>query len=68
MAPTLPEQVRLQGEVRKLQAVLEQAEEDYRLARKDVARERDKVLDEAASRLKQTVADEEVFAIRWRVV
>ena len=56
LAPTMPEQVRLQGEVRKLQTALEQAEEEYRLARKDVARERDRVLDEAATRLHQTVA------------
>jgi hypothetical protein len=67
LAPTLPEQVRLQGEVRKLQGALEQAEEEFRLARKEVARERDKVLDEAASRLQQVVTDQEVFAIRWCV-
>jgi superfamily II DNA or RNA helicase len=68
LASTLPEQVRLQGEVRKLQAALEQAEDEFRLARKEVARERDKVLDEAASRLQQTVTGREVFAVRWCVV
>jgi len=68
LAPTMPEQVRLQGEVRKLQAALEQAEEDYRLARKDVARERDRVLDEAATRLHQTVGEQPIFTLRWRVV
>jgi len=67
-ASTLPEQVRLQGEVRKLQAALEEAEDQFRLARKEVARERDKVLDEAASRLQQTVVGREIFAIRWHVV
>ena len=68
LAPTMPEQVRLQSEVRKLQAALEQAEEEFRLARKDVARERDKVLDEAATRLHQTVRNEPIFTLRWRVV
>ena len=68
LASTLPEQVQLQGEVRKLQAALEQAEDEFRLARKDVARERDKVLDEAAARLHQTVNEELIFTLRWRVV
>jgi hypothetical protein len=68
LAPTMPEQVRLQGEVRKLQSTLEQAEEEYRLARKDVARERDRVLDEAAARLHQTVGEQPIFTLRWRVV
>ena len=68
LAPTMPEQVRLQGEVRKLQGALEQAEDEFRLARKDVARERDKVLDEAATRLHQTVNEELIFTLRWRIV
>lgn len=68
LASTLPEQVRLQGEVRKLQAALEQAEEEFRLARKEVGRERDKVLDEAANRLRQTVHHETIFRLSWRVV
>ena len=68
LAPTMPEQVRLQGEVRKLQAALEQAEEEYRIARKDVTRERDGVLDEAATRLHQTISEENIFTLRWRVV
>ena len=68
LAPTMPEQVRLQGEVRKLQGALEQAEDEFRLARKDFARERDKVLDEAATRLHQTVNEELIFTVRWRIV
>jgi hypothetical protein len=68
LAPTMPEQVRLQGEVRKLQSALEQTEEDYRLARKGVARERDRVLDEAAIRLHQTVDEQPIFTLRWRVM
>jgi hypothetical protein len=68
LAPTMPEQVRLQGEVRKLQTALEQAEEEYRIARKDVTRERDGVLDEAATRLHQKISEEKIFTLRWRVV
>jgi hypothetical protein len=47
---------------------LEQAEEEYRLSRKEVARERDKVLDEAATRLHQTVNEELIFTLRWHIV
>lgn len=68
LAPTMPEQVRLQGEVKKLEAALEQAEDDWRAARKEVARERDKVLDDAAARLHQTVTEETLFQIEWRIV
>jgi superfamily II DNA or RNA helicase len=68
LAPTMPEQVRLQGEVKKLAAALEQAEDDWRAARKLVAQERDKVLDDAAARLHQTVTEEPIFQIEWRIV
>ena len=68
LAPTMPEQVRLQGEVKKLEAALEQAEDDWRAARKDVARERDKVLDDAAARLHQVVTEESLFHLEWRIV
>ena len=65
LAPTMPEQVRLQGEVRRLQTALEQAEEEYRIARKDVARERDRVFwTRAATRLHQTMDEQKIFTLR----
>lgn len=68
LAPTMPEQVRLQGEVKKLASALEQAEDEWRAARKEVARERDKVLDDAAARLHQSVSEELIFEIEWQVI
>ncbi len=68
LAPTMPEQVRLQGDVKKLAAALEQAEDEWRAARKLVAQERDKVLDDAAARLHQTMSEETIFEIAWSVV
>jgi len=68
LAPTMPEQVRLQGEVKKLAAALEEAEDEWRSARKEVARERDKVLDDAAARLQQTMSEETIFEIAWSLV
>lgn len=68
LAHTMPEQVRLQVEVKKLVAAYEQAEDEWRIARKDVARERDKVLDDAAARLHQTMSEETIFEIVWSLV
>ena len=68
LAPTMPEQVRLQGEVKKLAAALEEAEDEWRRARKEVARERDKVLDDAAARLHQKMSEETIFEIAWSLV
>jgi hypothetical protein len=58
----------LQGDVKKLAAALEQAEDEWRAARKEVARERDKVLDDAAARLQQTMSEETIFEIAWSLV
>lgn len=67
-APTLPEKLERQREVRKLETRRDEAWRAFDQATRDLDKQKDALLDEIAKRLEQSVEDETLFTIRWRIV
>lgn len=61
------EQLRLKREARKWEQRAEEADEDFRDARKDLRAEADKYLDLIEQSLQGTQQTEHLFTIRWRI-
>jgi superfamily II DNA or RNA helicase len=67
MAPTLPEKLERQREVRKLETTRDEAWRAFDQASRDLDRQKDALLDEIAKRLQQRIEEERLFTVRWRV-
>jgi len=67
-APTLPEKLERQREMRKLEAKRDEVWRAFDAASRDLDRQKDTVLDEIARRLEQQTEDETLFTIRWKLV
>jgi superfamily II DNA or RNA helicase len=67
-APTLPEKLERQRDVRKLETRRDEAWRAFDQATRDVDKQKDALLDEIAKRLEQRVEHETLFTIRWRIV
>lgn len=67
-APTLPEKLERQREVRKLETRRDEAWRAFDQATRDLDKQKDSLLDEIAKRLEQHVENETLFTIRWRIV
>ena len=67
-APTLPEKLERQREVRKLETRRDEAWRAFDQATRDLDKQKDLLLDEIAKRLEQHVENETLFTIRWRIV
>jgi hypothetical protein len=67
-APTLPEKLERQREVRKLEGRRDDAWRAFDQATRDLEKQKDSLLDEIAKRLEQHVVEETLLTIRWRIV
>jgi hypothetical protein len=67
-APTLPEKLERQREVRKLETRRDDAWRAFDQATRDLDKQKDTLLDDIAKRLEQNVEDEILFTLRWRIV
>jgi superfamily II DNA or RNA helicase len=67
-APTLPEKLERQREVRKLETRRDEAWRTFDQATRDLDKQKDTLLDEIAKRLEQNIEEENLFTIRWRIV
>ena len=67
-APTLPEKLERQREVRKLETRRDEAWRAFDQATRDLDKQKDALLDDIAKRLEQRVEHETLFTIRWRIV
>ena len=67
-APTLPEKLERQREVRKLEGRRDEAWRSFDQATRDLDKQKDALLDQIAKRLEQHIEEENLFTIRWRIV
>ena len=67
-APTLPEKLERQREVRKLEGRRDEAWRSFDQATRDLDKQKDALLDQIAKRLEQHIEEETLFTIRWRIV
>jgi len=68
IAPTLPEKLERQREVRKLETRRDEAWRAFDQASRDLDKQKDSLLDDIARRLEHNVENETLFTIRWRIV
>jgi predicted nucleic acid-binding Zn-ribbon protein len=66
-APTLPEKLERQREVRKLETRRDEAWRAFDEATRTLDKQKDTLLDDIAKRLEQHVERETLFTIRWRI-
>jgi len=67
-APSLPEKLERQREVRRLESKRDDAWRTFDQASRDLDKQKDTLLDDIAKRLEQRIEEEILFTIRWRVV
>jgi superfamily II DNA or RNA helicase len=67
-APTLPEKLERQKQVRTLETKRDEAWRAYDQASREVDRQKDALLDEISRRLEQKLEQEPLFGLRWRLV
>ena len=67
-APTLPEKLERQREVRKLESRRDEAWRSFDQATRDLDKQKDALLDDIAKRLEQHIEEETLFTMRWRIV
>jgi hypothetical protein len=65
LAPTLPEKLDRQREIRTLEGHRDEAWRAFDAASREVDRQKDRVLDEISQRMTQTTEYETLFVIRW---
>ncbi len=66
-APTLPEKLERQRAKRTLEAKRDEAWHDYDQAVREIERQKDTLLDEISRRLEQSLQQEVLFTLRWRL-
>jgi ERCC4-related helicase len=66
-APTLPDKLQRQRQVRTLEGKREEAWRAYDQASQDIDRQKDALLDEISRRLDQRIDEQGLFALRWQV-
>ncbi len=67
LAPTLPEKLECQREVRKLESKRDEAWRAFDQASRDLDGQKDALLDDIAKRLEQQTDEERLFTVRWHV-
>jgi superfamily II DNA or RNA helicase len=67
LAPTLPDKLQRQREVRALEAKREEEWRAYDQASQKIERQKDALLDEIGGRLNQRVTEEPLFTLRWHL-
>jgi hypothetical protein len=67
LAPNLPEKLKLEREKRELDSKRDEAWKRYEKAAKDIETKKDVLMDEVERRLKQHVAEQILFKIKWQI-
>jgi hypothetical protein len=67
LAPNLPEKLERQRELRGLESRRDEAWRAYDEASREIESQKDALLDEIGRRLEQTVEEEVLFTVRWRL-
>jgi superfamily II DNA or RNA helicase len=67
-APSLPEKLERQREVRRLEAKRDDAWRAFDQASRELDKQKDTLLDDIAKRLEQRIEEEILFTMRWRMV
>jgi hypothetical protein len=67
MAPTLPDKLERQRHSRLLESKRDEAWRSYDQASRELDRQKDALLDEISRRLEQTIEQEPLFSLRWRL-
>lgn len=68
LAPNLPEKLKLQKEVKKLDSKRDEAWMEFKDASKDVENMKDELIEEVEAMLKQNVTVKNLFAVKWKVI
>lgn len=68
LAPNLPEKLKHQKEIKRLESRRDEEWMKFKEASKEIESKKDELIDEIEKRLKQKVSIENLFAIRWNVV
>ncbi|HSH65157.1 MAG TPA: SNF2-related protein [Bacteroidia bacterium] len=67
LAPNLPEKLKLEKEKRKLETQRDEAWKEYDGAAKEIDRSKDKLIDEIEKKLSQSLQQQELFTIQWKI-
>ena len=67
IAPTLPEKLERQRQARSFEAKRDEAWRTFDQASREIDREKDALLDEISRRLEQSIEQEPLFSLRWRL-
>ena len=67
LAPTLPEKLRLQRDLKTTETKRNEAWREFDQAARDVDVQKDRLLDDISGRLQQQMSIQELFTIRWSV-
>jgi hypothetical protein len=67
-APSLPEKLRLQREVKTLESRRDEAWRAFDQASRELERDKEKLLDDIERRLAADIRREPLFSLRWRLV
>lgn len=68
VAPTLPEKLERQREIRRLETKRDEAWREYDHAGRELDSKKETLLDDIARRLERTTEEKEIFTIRWCIV
>ena len=67
-APTLPEKLELQRDIRRLEAKRDDAWRDFDRSGRDLDSKKDALLDDISRRLEQETDQQQLFTMRWHLV
>jgi ribosomal protein S4 len=67
-APSLPEKLERQREVRRLEGKRDDAWRAFDQASRELDKQKDTLLDDIAKRLEQRIDEEILFTVRWRII
>jgi hypothetical protein len=68
LATNLPDKIKIEREIRDLEHRRDEAWKEYDSAKKEIEKQKDKLLDEVEMRLRQNISESELFAIHWTVI
>ena len=68
LAPNLPEKLQLEKEKRLLEGKRDEAWREYDHAAREIEKRKDDLIDEIEKKLKQSITEQELFTIRWKIV
>lgn len=68
LAPNLPEKLKLEKEKRKLETGRDEAWKEYDDSAKEIEKNKDRLIDEIEKKLAQSLYEEELFFIRWKII